>query len=255
MSKRKFLVAVGGAVVACGIGVAVTLAATGGSNTVNACVGPDGVIKLADASGCKKSESPLSWSITGPQGAKGVTGAIGATGAAGAGGAKGATGAQGPAGASGSSTSNPVVGQVAISDSDGAIDGGDGSSPNIDITGFTHAVTAPFDETSGVGVGKVESSPISITKKLDSASPKLYEACVTGEDLTVTVTLYSEGTTTPEMTVKLNHAECASDQFTNGEETVQFAFQQIELQLVNNGSSTAPPPFIGGWNLTQNKSA
>ena len=115
MGKTKLAAVGAGVVLAGAIGVGFGLAAGGStSNQINACVNHDGSVRVITISGangsdsCRKDETPLSWSITGPQGDKGTTGATGATGAkgttgtAGATGAKGATGAEGPAGASGS---------------------------------------------------------------------------------------------------------------------------------------------------------
>lgn len=63
------------------------------SGTISACVQHgNGSLYLKDAGGCKKNDTPISWSITGPQGPKGDKGAQGDT---------GATGPQGPAGAAG----------------------------------------------------------------------------------------------------------------------------------------------------------
>lgn len=67
------------------------------TNTINACTAKKGSKKglLRVAKVCKKSETKVSWSITGPQGAAGAPGAQGPAGSAGAGG----TSAYVPAGA------------------------------------------------------------------------------------------------------------------------------------------------------------
>lgn len=69
------------------------------ANTINACTAKKGAKKglLRVAKVCKKSETKVSWNITGPQGPQGPQGA---TGSAGTAGAPGANGSAGPGGTS-----------------------------------------------------------------------------------------------------------------------------------------------------------
>ncbi len=79
MRKGKLAAVVAGLALAGGLGVALGFAAGGGTNQINACVNGDGKIRvLASNDTCKRGWSPLSWSITGPQGIQGPAGAQGA---------------------------------------------------------------------------------------------------------------------------------------------------------------------------------
>src|SRR5690242_12094058 len=81
--KRKIILAasVAGALIAAGAAYAVVTHTTAASQTITACVAPDGGMRLATATGdCKKNESPLTWNITGPAGANGSPGANGLNG-------------------------------------------------------------------------------------------------------------------------------------------------------------------------------
>jgi hypothetical protein len=73
------------------------IAATGGfsgGGTLRACANEEGTLKLLKAGKhCKKGQKAVSWSQTGPTGAKGAAGAPGAGGPAGANGAAGSPGA------------------------------------------------------------------------------------------------------------------------------------------------------------------
>ena len=55
--------------------VAVVVGANGQSSDVlHACVGPDGAMRLGDATECKKNEHPVSWNIQGVKGDPGTPG-------------------------------------------------------------------------------------------------------------------------------------------------------------------------------------
>jgi Collagen triple helix repeat (20 copies) len=77
------------------------LAATGGSDTINACYGSNGSLRIAGSTGCAKNETAISWNQTGPTGPVGPTGPRGADGPAGPTGPRGSTGPAGPTGPKG----------------------------------------------------------------------------------------------------------------------------------------------------------
>jgi Collagen triple helix repeat (20 copies) len=88
-------------------GSLVTLTAVGGvalaqNDAIEACVRSNGEIRIVEAAGdCKNSETPLTWSITGPvgpQGPQGDPGPQGPEGPAGPAGPQGPEGAEGPQG-------------------------------------------------------------------------------------------------------------------------------------------------------------
>jgi len=224
MSKGKLVAVVVGVTIAGGLGVTLGWAAGGDSNQISACVSGDGQLRVLTVVGtdsCKKNESSLNWSITGPQGPQGPAGA------------------QGPQGPPGQTLAGeePVIGQVSIKGHLGQpILGGDGTKVLIDVTGFTEGVISPRDAASGLPTGKRQHKPLTITKEIDAASPLLYRACVTNETLPeVVLNLDSPGGSTPTTTVKLTNASCSELEHDGQIETVSFTFQKITWTWINGG--------------------
>ncbi len=54
-------------------------------------------------------------------------------------------------------------------------------SQGVECHGFSYSVTMPFGSQSGLSTGKRRHIPITITREIDSASPKLLQALVTNE--------------------------------------------------------------------------
>ena len=72
-----------------------------------------------------------------------------------------------------------------------------------------HLVEIPKDTHTGLPTGQRIHHPITISKHLDQASPKLYKACCTGEQCTVTIDHYRISPTGIEekyFTIKLEEA-------------------------------------------------
>lgn len=67
--------------------------------------------------------------------------------------------------------------------------GGD-KKDKITVYALEHLVEIPKDTHTGLPTGQRIHHPLSITKHLDQASPKLYKACCTGEQCTVTIDHY-----------------------------------------------------------------
>jgi len=68
----------------------------------------------------------------------------------------------------------------------GAIEGGAtgaGREGWIEVVAFTHEVVSPRDAASGLPTGKRQHKPISITKPIDKATPLLFQALVSNENL------------------------------------------------------------------------
>lgn len=154
--------------------VAVTWAAAGDSAVIHACVakGSD-IVRIPDAGGnCRPNETGLDWNAQGPVGPQGP---------------------QGPAGPSGSAAPEPNTRDVAFMHVDGGtlgtIDGEateKGHEKWITVSGYDADATVPVSTGgagSGGGSGKVTFKPIVITKPIDTATPKLLQALVTGGDL------------------------------------------------------------------------
>ncbi len=61
----------------------------------------------------------------------------------------------------------------------------------IKVTAFQHDIVSPRDVASGQATGKRQHKPLVITKELDKASPLLYRALTTNEELSeVNLSLY-----------------------------------------------------------------
>jgi hypothetical protein len=98
--SRRFLAAIAGAAAM----VAIVHAAIPDANgVIHACyMASDGSLRLVNAAAdCKKNETALAWSQTGPQGPQGIQGPQGPQGPQGVQGPQGIQGVQGPAGISG----------------------------------------------------------------------------------------------------------------------------------------------------------
>ena len=83
----------------------------------------------------------------------------------------------------------------------------DGSLPAAEVK--TAPVEIPKDTHTGLPTGQRIHHPLTITKHLDQASPKLYKACCTGEQCTVTIDHYriaADGTEEKYFTIKLEEA-------------------------------------------------
>ncbi|MDR2054893.1 MAG: Hcp family type VI secretion system effector [Desulfovibrio sp.] len=77
------------------------------------------------------------------------------------------------------------------------------------IYSVEHNVEIPKDTHSGLPTGQRIHHPFTVTKHKDNASPKLYKACCTGEQLTVTLDQYRikpDGTEEKYYTIKLEEA-------------------------------------------------
>ena len=86
--------------------------------------------------------------------------------------------------------------------------GGD-KKDKVLVYAVEHLVEIPKDTHTGLPTGQRIHHPLTITKHLDQASPKLYKACCTGEQCTVTIDHYriaADGTEEKYFTIKLEEA-------------------------------------------------
>ena len=199
-------------------------AASTDAQTINACVGDAGKLRLVPAvSACKKGETPLSWDTVGPAGPAGPAGAQGPA---------------GPAGKDGTSSSNPadpdsVAGTLAVT---GARQGSFSSTP-IPISGVSHEIVSPRDPASGQASGKRQHKPLIIVKQLDKTTPLLLNALVSNENLTsVLIGLLRNGQQVA--TIKLTNASIADYTDHGDTEHWSFTYQKIEWTWLD-GSITA----------------
>ncbi len=86
--------------------------------------------------------------------------------------------------------------------------GGD-KADSIIVFGVKHMVEIPKDTHTGLPTGQRIHHPLTITKHIDQATPKLYKACCCGEQCTVTLDHYrinAEGTEEKYFTIVLEDA-------------------------------------------------
>jgi type VI secretion system secreted protein Hcp len=118
----------------------------------------------------------------------------------------------------------------------------------IPVLSLSSAVTVPYDAASGQATGKRQHAPIAITKALDRASPLLFLAAVTNENLTEVLCKFlrnnprGAGTVEVFFELRLSNARIVSDgvsgntQVNNGmHESVSFVFQRIEWTYTDGG--------------------
>ena len=170
MSRRKLFVGVAAAsVIAATAGIA--LAVPGGGGAIQGCFQKNnGQLRVVDAAtDCRPSESPLSWSQTGPAGATGPAGPqgltgltgpqgpIGPTGPQGPAGDTGPTGAQGPAGATGPSGPAGPKGDTGAQGPVGpqGATGPAGADATITPHEESRVLTLPTGDNNGIFGGKV----------------------------------------------------------------------------------------------------
>ena len=226
MTKRKIAATVAGFAVAGGLGAALAYATTNDAGSITACVAKDGTPHLVAAgTACKDKESTVSWAIQGPQGPAGPQGP------------QGAKGDQGPAGASGNTLT--IIGNVAMQGHGNTpIKGGDdGTATTMDVLSFAQGIVSPRDAASGQASGKRQYKPITIVKRVDASTPRLFQACATNEILpTVKFVLHPPGASADQLAVTLTDASCAdvtdstSESGTMEIETVHFTFRKITVE-------------------------
>ena len=110
----------------------------------------------------------------------------------------------------------------------------------IELTSVVQESTAPRDAATGAASGKRQHSVITITKKIDMASPKLARAMSTGENLrTVTIVFEttSGGTAKAAQKIVLNDAMITSIQNAGATETIKLTYRQIEVTYTNGGKT------------------
>jgi type VI secretion system secreted protein Hcp len=173
---------------------------------------------------------------------------------------------------------------MAVADHFLKIDGVDGESQDskhkgqIDIMSFSFRAdqTGTSATGGGGGKGKVKLGDFIIVKEIDKASPKLFQACCSGE-VFKTVMLYVRKAGKDQQEyyqVKLSDALVSSHQTGGGEdmaikstgvpknsseewrptETVMFNYSKIEIGYKEQKSDgTLSGEIKGGWNPKENK--
>lgn len=135
-----------------------------------------------------------------------------------------------------------------------------GREGSIMVIAVSHSIVSPRDANSGLPTGKRMHKPFVITKELDQASPKLYNALVNNENLsTIEIDFWTPqikatqgtGQEVQHYTVKLTNANIASIDFKmpnnkNPEltryaeyEEVAFTYEKIEWTWKDGGNVSA----------------
>lgn len=155
--------------------------------TINACYntatganGQPGALRVIDSGqSCGEAEKPLSWNQKGPAGPQGSQGPAGANGLNGQNGASGAGG--------GSPSVFPRGATSYLLEIDGikgeSTDQKHPGSIQVDSFSFGENQTGAHGAGGGGGAGKVRFHDISFTAPVDAASPKLFQACATGQHI------------------------------------------------------------------------
>jgi type VI secretion system secreted protein Hcp len=185
---------------------------------------PSGGINPAGS--CVPGESQITWNQSGPQGPTGQTGATGVSGAQGVAGAAGATGAAGTS-LLGETTLglSPAKGTMFLE-----IEGIEGESTDdkhkgeIEIESFALSASGNGTSSQSTGAGKVDTSSLHFTKKIDKASPLLMQAAVTGKAI-------------PSAKLYFTHKVGGQD-----ETYLELDFQNLRLASVSDGTSGNASP-------------
>jgi type VI secretion system secreted protein Hcp len=113
---------------------------------------------------------------------------------------------------------------------------------------FDYEVSAPYDAASGQATGKRQHEPVTITKRWGAATPQLFQALTTNEDLKMVLIEFvqttAQGTEVVYHTVKLINARVAAiHQYADADvreaKDVSFTFQKIEISNKSGGTSAS----------------
>jgi type VI secretion system secreted protein Hcp len=117
----------------------------------------------------------------------------------------------------------------------------------IPVLSLASGVDRPFDQATGQATGKRQHQPLTIVKTLDKASPLLFLAAITNENLTVDCNIYRTAATGENQLffhIKLTDSRIVEDDISgNGQinqgmrETVRFTFQKILLEDIPGKTS------------------
>jgi type VI secretion system secreted protein Hcp len=149
------------------------------------------------------------------------------------------------------------------------IDGIDGESQDashaneIDVLSFSFGVTQTISDPSGGGgeTGKATFADISFAKRLDKASPKLYEHCASGKHIpTATLTVRRDGeqgfeyykvTLTDVLISSVSTGGSAGDVVPT--ETLSLNYGRIEWEYVpQKEDGSADASVKSGWDVSTN---
>ena len=116
-----------------------------------------------------------------------------------------------------------------------------GETERIPLTGVTHDVVMTSDRATGATSGKRQHGSITVTKTIDSASPKLLQAMKTGEVLS-NVTIEFQGTTgagegKAARMIELKDAVISNIRVTGKTEAITIDYQTVAVTYMNGNKS------------------
>ena len=181
---------------------------------IQACVGRTGKLRVVGApTSCTKKETPLSWAVAGPPGP------------------------EGPPGPGSESAPCVTTAKLTLGDVTGA--NADGS---IDVVQYSFSLTYEPPFGGGGGQGVVELGDVFVTKRLDAASPAIFQRAIAGTVSSETrlAVLGADGVT-PVLYYTLDTAVITSVQQSSSTcggapaETIALRFSNLKV-------ATTPPP-------------
>jgi type VI secretion system secreted protein Hcp len=135
----------------------------------------------------------------------------------------------------------------------------------IDVLAFSWGVSQAGSSGRGVGVsaGKAIFEDLLVVARTSKASPKLWQACATGQHLkTAVLTCRKAGKTPLEfLKITLTDVTITSYEIDSSDEElpldqVALAFVKVETEFVSvDPKGKAQPPVTTGWDLKKNAKA
>ncbi|WP_435020236.1 Hcp family type VI secretion system effector [Tundrisphaera sp. TA3] len=151
------------------------------------------------------------------------------------------------------------------------IDGIEGESANakhkgeIDIESYSMAAhqTGTFATGGGGGAGKASFSDITVVKKVDKSSPKLFEACATGKHIKSVVISVNKAGGQQEEYIKYTLSDVLISGFQGSgsessdsvpTESISFNFAKIEMEYKEQKSAGSTGGAVkAGYDIKANK--
>jgi len=125
-----------------------------------------------------------------------------------------------------------------------------GRENQIAVYGWTHEILSPRDAASGLATGKRQHTPLTVTKPIDKATPRLLQAQATNESLTAVLRAWQPSRSGKELqyyTISLTNAvisqiqsEMLNNQYPENmkhevREHVSFVYQSIAWTFEDGG--------------------
>lgn len=135
----------------------------------------------------------------------------------------------------------------------------------IDVLAFSWGVSQAGSSGRGVGVsaGKAIFEDLLVVARTSKASPKLWQACATGQHLKTAVLVCRKAGKTPLefLKITLTDVTITSYEIDSSDEElpldqVALAFAKVETEFVSvDPKGKAQPPVTTGWDLKKNAKA